>query len=284
MTEYYFSFPGGLTACFKTACDLKTDNNAMLLLGAYLPGIKQLSERPDRIDLTLEHKIAASPSLGVQGSHITITTKPSKILPADIYHLFYGMLRKVYMKRSLYPVHAVCVGKDGDYTLIVGHSGAGKTSLAQKIIDENGMKLFSGNKTVVRFDGDGLKAIAGTKTMTALDEEQKRCAYELQPHQYVHDDEVKIKNIILVRVNDGVEEYEVLSAPSALHTLYPFLMDSVNADVIVGENFIFDGSISKRVKENIIKKMKTHLVKTSAHKISGNMLFLKNKIMEMHND
>lgn len=274
MVDHYLALPGGLTACFRTACAVGRQER--LQLGAYVPGIVFLDKAPDRIDITLEHEFSDSPRLEDNGSHIRLYAPESGNLPADLYHLLYGIERRALLGHGFYPVHAACVGKDDDYILIVGHSGAGKTTLAQNLVEKHGMKLFSGNKTVVRFDGDGsIKAVAGTKTMTALDVDFNRHAYEMKPDDYAPQTEAGIKSIILVRVNDGVEEAQTLGSLSALHTLYPYFMDAVNADVIVNGKDVFCSVPAGGFREDLTDKLSKSLRSTPVKKYAGSMDFLK---------
>jgi hypothetical protein len=276
MADHYLSLPGGLTACFRTACTIGRD--VKLQLGAYVPGLTFTSKRP--VDLTLDHKISDTPSLECKGTHITLCMPASDKFPDDLYHLLYGIERRELMKRGLYTVHAACVGKNGNYMLIAGHSGAGKTTLTQKLIDGHDMKLFSGNKTVIRIDADGgMTAIAGTKTMTALDSKQKRYAYELSARDYAEASEVKIKSIALVRINEGVEETQTLSPLSALHTLYPYFMDAVNADIIVNGRDVFDGTPDTQAKSRLTQALRDIFKTLPVRKHSGSMDFLQQRTL-----
>lgn len=278
MAEHYLSLPGGLTACFKTACGLCRADR--LQLGAYVPGIAFLDKVPPHIDLTVEHEISDNQRLEDRGSHVILYAPAREKFPADLCHLLYGVERRALLKRDFYAVHAACVGRGDDYMLIVGHSGAGKTTLAQNLVEKHGMKLFSGNKTVVRFDDDGgLRAVAGTRTMTALDGNLDRHAYEMSASDYAPS-EVKIKSAVLVRVNDGVREAQTLGSLSALHTLYPYFMDAVNADVVVNGRDVLDGTPDAGVKKRLAGHLRRSLARLPVHKYSGTMDFLEEKAVK----
>lgn len=279
MTDHYFSLPGGLTARFRTACAIGREE--FLQLGAYVPGISIAEQPAENPDITITHVISDAPSLKDNDNSVILHSPESASLPADLYHLFYGVARREWMKRGLYPVHAACVGKGEDFTLIVGHSGAGKTTLAQNLVEKHAMTLFSGNKTVVRFDAEGtITAVAGTKTMTALDDRLNRFAYEMPSDSYAHQPEVKIKSIALVRVNDGVEEEQALRPLSALHTLYPYFMDAVNADVIVNGQDILDGTPTTDIKAGLTSELCGAVALLPVHKYAGSMAFLEQKVFQ----
>ena len=278
MNKKYLLLPGGLTACFETACQI--GEKETLKLGAYIPGISYLPKKPAHIDFTLTHKFSDQTSLSDHGHNVKLTTHKAKSLPEDVYHLFYGMQRRELITRGLYPIHAACVGNDKDFTLIVGHSGAGKTTLAQKLIDTQDLKLFSGNKTVVRFNEDGgLTAIAGTKTKTALDTNLNRFAYELEEDKYTLKNEVNISAINIIRINDGVEEAQEISPVSALHTLFPYFMDAVNADVIVNENDVLDGYTNTSSKTLLTRSLANAISNIKVAKYAGSLDFLQRKVL-----
>lgn len=264
MKDYHFRAAGDLKIRFRTAHDLHADKNALLQFGAYIPGFALLDGRPDHIDLKL-------------GSNWAQTNG----IPEDTYHLLYGMVRKeLLIKKDLCTIHGACVGLGDQFRLVVGHSGSGKTTLAQRLIDKHAMKLFSGNKTVLRFDKEGtITAIAGTRTMTALDKNQKRYAYELKAQQYETAQEVRISGIDIIRVNEGVKECQQLNPLGALHTLYPYVMDQVNADVITGAHQIFDGAVPSATKQKVVKGLSAALNNIPVRKISGSMDAMEEMVM-----
>lgn len=276
MADHYFSLPGGLTARFSTSCAIGREE--LLQLGAYVPGISIEEQATECSDITITHVISDAPFLEDNGNSVILHSPHSASIPADLYHLFYGVARREWIKRGFYPVHAACVGKGENFTLIVGHSGAGKTTLAQSLVDKHAMTLFSGNKTVVRFDAEGtITAVAGTKTMTALDDRLNRFAYEMPSDSYAHQPEAKIKSISIVRVNDGVEEEQGLCPLSALHTLYPYFMDAVNADVIVNGKDILDGTPTTDIKTRLTSDLCRAVTMLPVYKYSGSMNFLEQK-------
>jgi hypothetical protein len=279
--ETYFSLPAGLTGRLRSPYRVAHDPAARLQLRAYVPGLQFLEARPETLDLTLEHTPSVSPRLEENGPRVTLFASDDEPYPADISHLLYGIVRRELLQRGCCVAHAACVGKNGVYSLIVGHSGSGKTTLAQRLIDRCGYDLFSGNATVLRFEGDNLMAIAGTSTMTALDKEGVRRAYELPSSSCAAPAPVRIASIALVRLNDGVYETATLTMPSALHTLYPYFMDSVNADIIVNGKDLFDGAPSSETRSRMIRDMARVLPTLPVRKAAGSLRFLERAVVDL---
>jgi hypothetical protein len=167
-------------------------------------------------------------------------------LPHDVYHLLYAMVRNILMGSGIYCMHTACVGFRNLNLLIVGHSGHGKTAITCELMRKFGAKLVSGNKTAIALVGESLLAVAGTPTITVGDADSAD-AGELFGHglsyggrlafapngSQCQEPPVRIDRIVLVRLNDGHERFEPLAPESALHRLYPFFMDAVNADVVL---------------------------------------------------
>lgn len=277
MADYILSFPGGIAGHFRTAHDLGAD--ARRQLSAHVPGLSFVPVQPPGAVslLYLEHKPSGAPHLDAGALRATLYAPEGVEFPADLPHLLYGLERKALLQQKLYPVHAACVGKDGEYMLLVGHSGAGKTTLAARLVEKDGWKLYSGNKTVVRFDADGMKAVAGTRIMTAVGKDFNRFAYEMPAADCAPEPEVKISRIALVRVNDGVQECQAISPASALHTLYPYFLDTVNADVIVNGKDVFSGAVPDITRKHLAENLGRELQSVPARRISGPMAFMQEK-------
>jgi hypothetical protein len=281
MTETYFKLPGGLTATFQGDRHVVRDPVFMAQMGAYIPGAN-VTDCVDKPDFLIT--VANTEDHGTlwQDNHIYVISPIGQKLPDDLYHLLYGMVRKELVERGIYPIHAACVGKGDDFTLIVGHSGAGKTTLAHRLVEQHGLKLFSGNKTVVTIADDGqMSAIAGTRTMTALNDKQQRFAYQMGGGQYESREIVPITKIALVRVNDGVEEVQHLEPLSALHTLYPFFMDAVNSDVIVNGHEVFNGAVSGDTKTKLVVSLQNALTQIPVDKYSGPLDMLAQRTLSL---
>lgn len=278
-THHHFALGGGLALHFYSACTLT--EATVLQFGAHLPGLTVLRGKAANPDLSLTHSFGMHPCLEDDGDRVKLHTAFSADMPEDVAHLLYGMQRRKLQQSGLFPVHAACVGRDGRFILIAGHSGSGKTTLAQKLVDEHGFRLLSGNKTVLRFEENGqLTAIAGTTTMTALDNTQGRHAYTLPPQVYARGEQ-PVAGILLPRLNDGVCEHQQLKGLSALHTLYPYFTDAVNADVIVNGKDLFDGTTPKAARAFLARALPESLHRTEVRKASGSLQHLTNAALKL---
>jgi len=272
MPEACYTLPGGMRLRLAVP-----DIPETMVLQAHVPGLVPGSE--GGADLSLLHDPQQARNIAGDFPHMVLGCGWSAAKAADLPHLLYGMARRAWLEAGLYPVHAACVScGDGGAILLVGHSGSGKTTLAQRLIERHGCKLLSGNKTLVRFDETGaLQAVAGTITMTALDKNRQRFAWRLPPDQY-GEAPTPVRSIAIVRLNDGVAEEQRLSPMSALHSLYPFFLDAVNADVIVGGTEVFDGAISGAARKTLALRLQDLLSGISVHAYSGSIEHLAQKV------
>jgi len=262
---------------------LRFGNKERLLLEAYVPGIKVISDIK-KYDLIIKHKESNTQKLIVNPGNIEIYGNWKGNITLDLYHLIYGISRKHYFENNLYSVHSVAVGTTNNISLIVGHSGSGKTTLLLELLNQK-LKAISGNKTIVSIDNNKMCAISGTKTITTLISTNlntaikyaDRTVFQLKKDQYLNSGE--IKSIFVININN-YNHIEKLSKPSALHRLYPYFLDTVNADTIYGDNLI-DGVVDSKTKQTLIKKLKETLSKTQVYVISGSLDFITKKITEL---
>jgi energy-coupling factor transporter ATP-binding protein EcfA2 len=280
LKDLFFKAARNVNIRFKVPNEDIINDDVMLKLGAYIPDIRRMDNAPWKCDLTFLLADGA-PYLGQgqdKGEHCVVMAAPKsrQEMPEDVYHLLYAAVRKVMIEQKDLPImHAACVVKEGRARLITGVSGSGKTTLTQSLIDDEGYQLVSGNKTVLDFVGGSLHALSGTKTMTILDCGFNRAAYDLPIDQVAEDNDYPVTSIDIVRLNDGVEECETLSQMSALHTLYPLVMDNVNKDVIVGGQFLFDGEVSAKAKNDITQRLSRVVRNIPVRKISGSRAFIQ---------
>src|SRR3989338_3202582 len=288
MTELQFSLPKNFRGRFVSDEHIEIGEKELLLLEAYVPGIEFISGSP-RFDVTICYKRADDQKMVVDGGgHIILYGQWVGKLSSDVYHLISGVARQHYLRNNLFPVHAACVGLE-DLFLIAGHSGSGKTTVSLGLLEKEGMKMYSGNKTVVALNDDGtLQTIAGTRSMTARTPDLKqsvkgvqygdRTAFKLNGSQYAQAG--NICSVVLVRLNDGVQDWREISPTSALHTLYPFFLDAVNADVVVG-NDVFDGSVAQETREYLVGRLGSVLQHVPVYSATGSLSFIVDKIAEM---
>ncbi|MBI5066225.1 hypothetical protein HZA97_08370 [Candidatus Woesearchaeota archaeon] len=275
MKQIFLSFPGKISASIESNADLKINN---LLLRAYLPGVEITSSK--KTHFKIKHVESLRKKIFQENNQIIIFDSWKGKLSLDIYHLLYNLVRVKLMEKKLFCVHAACVGN----YLIVGHTGTGKTTISLELV-KKGLKLFSGNKTIVLL-GKQISAIAGTKTITTKQDfgnalkYGNRCAFLLKENQYDQSKKANIKAIILVRLNDGVKEFDEMNRLSALHNLYPYFMDAVNADTIIQDK-VFVGTPPKGIQELLARKLSKTLKKIPVYSITGPKSFIVNKITQL---
>lgn len=283
MNETMFKLPRNFYGRLITDEDVRIGEKEHLLLEAYVPGIQFISNSP-RFDTTICYKRDKSEKMVVKGDQVTIYGQCQEELPLDIYHLISAIARKHYISKKLFPVHAACLGMDR-LILLAGHTNSGKTTVSLNLIKKYGMKIFSGNKTVIDLSGENPLAVVGTKTIT-IDKKYatkytegfeygERVAFKLNEQNYTKGG--VLSNIVVVRLNDGVSDWRRLSESSALHTLYPYFLDAANADVAIGNN-IFDGEMDLHLKEYLLRRLSKALEEISVYSATGSLSFISEKI------
>lgn len=206
----------------------------------------------------------------------------------DLWHFLYSIVRLKLLEKGLYSVHSVCVGKE-DHVMLIGHSGSGKSSVLLKLINDFGWKVYSGNKTVVSITDNKIEAVMGTKSIslrsknankypnifTSSVDYQARTTFSLDKKHYSDEKNVNVSTIYIVRLNDGVEEKEVLSFPSSMHILYPYFLDTVNADTIMCEGReLLMGTPTEGCQLALVQKLKNILKQIKVIRISGSMKYI----------
>jgi hypothetical protein len=207
----------------------------------------------------------------------------SGLPPADVPHYLYGLVRLELLKKGLFPVHAACVGGGGRYGLIAGHSGDGKTTVAMKLVADGGCMLFSGNKTVVDLSKPGkIIAVGGTRTVTTKDATGLRKSFRLEEGQYETSSRVEISAIFRIRLNDGHDRAALMPELSALHALYPFFLDAVNADVILdGGGRVLSGEPPAGTRERLARGLAAALKAVPAYEVTGSSAFVASEIAKL---
>lgn len=292
MIKLYLSLPNKINCKIITKEDIIFDDRAKTLARAYLPGVKFLVNKPKRIDFSLEYIKSVKKKLIVKEKSIKIYENWSEQLPLDFFHILYSKTRLMFIKKHNYPVHSACVGNK-DYSLIVGHTRSGKTSVLIELLKKN-MKVFSGNKTLVSLDS-GINAVAGTSTIT-LDAKifkknksnvkesinySNRKAFALNPDNYSRESLVRINKIFLIKINGGVREFRRLDRLEALYSLYPFFLDVVNADTIMFQGGdVFLGNISKVDSTWLAKKLLLALKGVNVYYLAGSKQFISERILK----
>jgi hypothetical protein len=299
-SDFFFSLDGNRTARFTTDASISLSDAQILMMGAHLPGLKSI-DKVEKTDIQITHVESSESSLIQNGTQVILKDQWSNKLSPDFVHLFYGVARISWLEQGILPIHAAAVGNDKEYILLVGHPGAGKTSITLQAASNLGLKVFSGDKTLIKLENDtdsSMTGIGGTAVMTLRQEdlvrwpnlEQKvtkvgdRSIFKLDSNQYTTSGAVKIKAIVLVQLNDGAAKFQKLSTISSLHTLYPYFVDTERADVILaGGNALLDGNPKEvaEVKTRIVPALRNSLMKVPAFQAVGSLSFVVGKISEM---
>ncbi len=216
------------------------------------------------------------------GNPAIMAADVSGLPPADVPHYLYGLARLELLKRGLFPVHAACVGRGGRFALLVGHSGDGKTSVVLNLVGRPDWRIFSGNKTAVGFPQDGkIVAVAGTKVITVRAPDGGRAFAEIGAERFETAEKAEIAAIFRVRLSDGADSCVRLPDLGALHVLYPFFLDAVNADVVLdGGSRVLSGEPPAGARERLAGGLRDALARIPAFEIAGSAAFVAERITE----
>lgn len=255
---------------------------------AYIPGIIYISNQKQKVNFTLEYKLAKTKSLQKSKNHIVIKENWQKSFPLDFYHLLYNIVQTQYLTKNIFSVHSSFVNN----ILIVGHSGVGKTTISLKLLQKYKMPLITTNKTLVSFAKNNMEVLGGTTTVTLAkdntkDNNKSKINYSDRKLITIDNDLIKkqkkennlIKKIILPQLNDGVKICKKLEGLSPLHKLFPYFLDTVNASTILFDgDFVFSTNIEAKTKQYLSKNLSKKIKKINTFQITGSLNFICNKI------
>ena len=289
---------GGLRLLIDSDRPVDTTEETSIRFASHLPGFSQeTSHTHFGKKLVIKAAAPGQPSsLHKRSNAIEITVPWHEQLPDDLLHLLYGISRVEWIKQKIYPVHSACIGSDQNgYSLLVGVSGAGKTSMTLHSVLHHDKQIYSTDKTLVRFEGKtGLIAIAGTPSLTVRKEDEwrwtipeepeepedpenqhffrhwERKAFYLPEKYYSKQQFVPIKGIYIIHLTSEEGRYKQLSPLSALHILYPFFLDRQREDIIIGSaDTLWDGAVSKKQRLTLAKQLNALLTTLPAYQVSG---------------
>lgn len=282
---------------FESDTDFRIGAEEKMLCDAYVPGIKLTADTgARRCNHIIRYKKSDIPEMICRRGDMTIHDDWGGKIPLDFYHLLYSVCRVLFLEKSLFTVHAACVKTDKTI-LLAGHSGAGKTSILLELAEKRAARVWAGNKTLVSFDENSkLKVVAGTRTITArladispgsgsfrkyrVLGDRAACLPERKYYADGRADKT-IQAIVIVRLNGSVREYGKIPPINALHRLYPYFLDTVNADTIMfGGEDVFGGKVSGPEKI-LAAKLKECLAGIPAYHLSGPMSYVKSKLLSI---
>lgn len=284
-SEYTIHLPASVDIGLSSSGGLCIAESERLLLGAYLPEVEVAPGISSEVDFTIQH--VESDESGVRQGKDELELKDAwrDQFPADLPHLLYGIARSCWLQKELFSVHAACLQRpDGLTTVLPGHSGTGKSTVALELAAAHGQKIISGNTTLVGFTDDGPVPLAGTHTMTlstpdfqARDIEAHdaveygdRTAFRLAPERHTLDDPSVIGRIGLLRISDTKQQRQTLEPLSALHRLYPYFLDTVHQDVVVcnGEA-LYAGETPPQSRHFLLQALRKSLQYTPVQQLTG---------------
>ncbi len=298
MFEKAFLLAGAVTAIITSNSDVAFRESDLYALQAHIPELVELSVIPEKPDLRITHEQNGSFSLRQSESEVFLQEPWSGKMSPDLPHLLYCMVHQSWLNQGLFVIHSACIGNDKDgYVLLVGEAGCGKTSTALECARRYGIKIFSGDKTVVEVDGEAtLWGIGGTKVLTSRAPEEgrwkemvekvvrttSRHSFRIKHEHYASAKRVPIKAVVLLYLNDGRDTFDELSKLSAVHNLYPFFMDSQREDVLLNEgNYVFYGTVKPDVKQKNAVRLSQGIKKIRTVNVIGSMDYVTHQVMNI---
>jgi hypothetical protein len=287
-----FSLPSQLHIDIESDSAIVFGDRELLVLNAYVPGIA-LAES-GKADITIRHY--ESDTFAFSGSADTYTIHDAwhGQFPDDLYHLLYAVARRAFLEQGLYSVHSICVGND-DQILAVGHTGVGKTSLLGELSASHGLRMLASNKTLVSLKDACMTAVAGTRTVSVRASDVSFWSGEIENgtekwgrHMFTIGGgrEVRsprpIKNVAIVRINDAVERCERLEPSAALHALFPYFLDAVNADVVLGGGkAVLSGAPSSENMATLARELASALERIPVYGITGSRQYTAGELFSL---
>lgn len=290
-----FTFPRDLSLRITSDSCSELCSEQELLLGAHLPGIDRAESVVANPSLELRHQTPADEQESFAKSDSTIWLRDSwsNIAPRDLQHVLYAAMRTKFLEQGLFSVHSACVSNEKQ-VLILGHSGAGKSTAALELVCSANWKMHSGNKTLVEFTSKGeLEVVAGTSTMTLREEsaEQakelaevsfeygRRVAFRLEPGRFVTASEQPVSAIVLVDLNEANGQTQLLRRRTALNTVFPYFIDSVNADVVMsGGKGVFRSDTPAESLSSLASSLELSVSSLPVYRIAGKLEYVAEQI------
>jgi hypothetical protein len=300
MFEKAFMLAGAVTAIVTSHSNSTFDESDSLALQAHLPGIVELQQIPEKADVKITHEENEAFSLTEDGSEVILKERWNSKISPDLPHLLYVMVHHEWLNKGLFAIHSACVGDDKEgYVLLVGDAGCGKTSTALECARKHGLKIYSGDKTVIEIDDNSvLWGIGGTQVLTSRNPEKGRWSemvdksietgrhtFRLKEEYYANGKRVPIKAVVLLNLNDGRDSIQEFSRLSAVHNLYPYFMDTAKEDVILNDGkYVYDGSVSRKVKQKNEPRLASGIKKIRTFKIIGSMDYVTDQVLKILKD
>lgn len=249
---------------------------ALLSLQAHVPGICDVDSGPANMALT--YAAEQTDILRDEGQHIRLGGPWSDSRVHDTPHLLYALCRRAWLELGYGLFHAAALQVPSDEAiLLAGHSGAGKTTLCEHMRAQDAFKMLSGNKTLVQFVAGQANVIAGTPVSSVLHDDGTRQQSLAQQGNLP----ARIKAVALVRLNDGVSQWQQLLELSASHALLPLCLDSVNADILTAGTALFDGGVSSGAKQKVADGLRESLPRIPVYRAVGSLACISKQVRDL---
>ena len=297
-TTLHFSFPSGFTILIILKGRVLFKEREYLLLRAYVPGIEIMEiTQKNNINnpgLIISYYPSKYQKILYDDNNVIIYDDWSKEIPVYFFHLIYSISHDVLLKNGFYTVYSACVGKKDQWSLLLGHTGAGKTTVMLNLLYNYRFKMFSSNKTILKFKKVfGLEAIEGTTTVTCKNSDYtklkiidnstnfvNRIAYRLPDRYSISKNKVKISRIYFIKLNPGVEECVKLNNFESIVSLCPLFLDYINSDTILfnGKDLYSGISVDTQLKKKILFSLKKSIIHIDVYSLNGSLDFISNTI------
>lgn len=236
----------------------------LLHLKQHLPGIeKSIIEKAD-ISITFKDSLDPQLRFDLQSLKIYDFYNSSWLL--DLPHLIYSYLKYVFFHKNIYFVHSCMIQN----TLLIGHSGSGKTSLCIQALEQK-LSINSCDRTCVTFEHKAdelnnelvtLHVISGTDVLSVRQEEKQpnlpmtNSSADRNIYGITMSDSHTIEKIKLFHISPNKKEKSI-EGLSKVHQLYSFFIDNIKSDCFVQNGkFIFSPVYSEKHKKILFENLK----------------------------
>lgn len=286
--NYKWQIGGDFSLNFTSNQHFEITEQDLYALSAHLPGFTAHNVASNPINIQHTFTKDTTFDLKQEKNKVHIFSPWEKSLPPDFVHLLYAVARKTWLNQDIYPVHAACIGnEDKGYYLVLGPSGAGKTSTILNLAYKKGYKVFSGDKTLLKIQQGKLFAIAGTTSLTIRLNDIDKWKHHPKNQPYYFDDRlvfklpnkymtqkkcVPIRGLFIIGLNDHIKSCKSIAPMQALHILYPLFLDKQRADALIDKQVVlFDGEIPFAKKQYLAKNLAHVLHHIPTYKITGSL-------------
>ena len=169
-----------------------------------------------------------------ENNYAYMTTEESDMRFPDLVYVLLAMFTNDLVRKSKYLLHSSSLEYDEDKSiLLIGDGGAGKTSLAYKLIKDYGYKLISNDHTLLTVKDGLFTSLLGTKDVEMRYGVIKNSFKEIEDGLPSYDEKDLWKKKIIV--NDFLTE-ENFATDKERHVTDVFQINLLGSNV--GDNFV----------------------------------------------